>query len=154
MTFATNKKAFFDYEIIEKFQAGIELKGYEVKSIKTGHINLTGSFVVLKQTDKPLPEAYLINAHIPIYKYASVENYNPTRTRRLLIRKSEVAYLVGKKQAQGLTLIPLSVYTKNNLIKLEFGLAKGKKKEDKRETIKKREAEIEMKSKIKRSLTK
>ena len=149
--YAFNKKAGYDYEILEKYQAGICLKGYEVKSIKTGHINLAGAFVVLKQGVKELPEAYLINAHIPLYQYAGLmPGYHPDQSRKLLLRKKEIRYLLGKKQTQGLTLIPLKVYNNNNLVKLEFALAKGKKKVDKRETIKKRETDMEMKRSMKR----
>ncbi|MCK4554436.1 SsrA-binding protein SmpB [Candidatus Parcubacteria bacterium] len=149
-TLAFNKRANFDYDIKEKFTAGIVLLGHEVKSVKTGHINLKGSYVtlrhaqgkLLKKTKKVLPELYLINAHIPLYKYAgTVKDYNATRPRKLLLKKNEIKHLIGKKQEQGLTLVPLKVYTKRSLIKLEFGIGKGKKKIDKREVIKKREVD-------------
>lgn len=137
---ATNKRAEFDYEILEKYEAGIVLHGYEVKAIKTGHINLKGSFVTLKRGKNKLAEAYLTNAHIPLYKYAGeVPGYEPTRSRKLLLKRKEIKYLVGKQQEQGLTLIPLKIYTKRSLIKLEFSVGRGRKKFDKRETIKKRE---------------
>jgi len=139
---ALNKRAEFDYEIQEKYEAGIVLYGYEVKSVKTGHISLKGSFVTFKKTKAKLPEAYLTNAHIPLYKHAGkVIAYDPTRSRKLLLKKKEIKYLLGKRQEQGLTLIPLKIYTKRSLIKLEFGVGKGRKKYDKREVIKKREFE-------------
>ncbi len=141
-TFAFNKRARFDYEILDTFEAGLVLSGPEVKSIKTGHISLKGSFVTLKASGKRLPELYLTNAHIPPYKYAStVKNYEPDRPRKLLLKKSEISRLVGKKQEQGLTLVPIRIYTKRSLIKLEFGIGKGKKKIDKREAIKRRDIE-------------
>lgn len=137
---AINKRANYDYEIKEKFEAGIVLFGHEVKSVKTGHINLKGGFVTLKRTGRELPELYLTNAHIPLYKFAgAAKDYDPYRPRKLLLKKNEIKYLVGKKQEQGLTLVPLKIYTKHSLIKLEFGVGKGKKKADKREAIKKRE---------------
>lgn len=149
---ATNKRAYYDYEIKEKFEAGIVLFGHEVKSVKTGHINLKGGFVTLKRTGRELPELYLTNAHIPLYKFAGViKSYDPYRPRKLLLKKNEIKYLVGKRQEQGLTLVPLKIYTKHSLIKLEFGIGKGKKKADKREAIKKRDVEREMRTLTKRN---
>lgn len=117
------------------------LLGYEVKSIKTGHISLKGGFVAFKKNrGKNLPAAYLVNAHIPLYKHAGkIPDYDPARPRKLLLKKKEIAYLMGKKQQQGLTLVPLKIYTVRSFIKLEFGVGKGRKKYDKREVIKKRE---------------
>lgn len=141
---AENKKAFFDYELLEKFEAGLVLYGHEVKSIKTGHISLKGSFVTFKASAKTgrLAEGYLLNAHIPLYKFANPKlQHDPLRSRKLLIKKSEINYLMGKKQVEGLTLVPLKIYTKHGLIKLEFALAKGRKKHDKRDVIKKREVD-------------
>jgi len=139
---AVNKRANFDYEIKEKFEAGMVLLGHEVKSAKTGHVNLKGSYVTLKKSKKKLPELYLINAHISLYKHAgTVKSYDPTRPRKLLVKKREIKHLIGKKQEQGLTLVPIKLYTKRSLIKLEFGIGRGKKKIDKREIIKKREQE-------------
>jgi SsrA-binding protein len=98
-----------------------------------------------------LPELYLINAHVPQYKFAAqVKSYDPYRARKLLLKKREVEYLIGKKQEQGLTLIPLKLYTKRSLIKLEFAIAKGKKKYDKREAIKKRDVERQIRTLTKR----
>lgn len=132
---AVNKRAHFDYEILERFEAGIVLTGQEVKSIRTGHISLAGAFVTLKGA-----EAWLTNAHVSPYKMAgNISDYDPTRPRKLLLRKTELASLIGKIKQKGLTLIPLRVYTKGNKIKLEFGIGRGKKKYEKRELIKKRE---------------
>ncbi len=140
-TYAINKRAKFDYEITDKFEAGIVLAGHEVKSIKTGHISLKGAFVTMRQgIDKKIPEFYLTNCHIPLYKHAGeMLNYDPARSRKLLLKKAEIRQLIGKTKEKGLTLVPIRVYNKNSLIKLEFGVGKGKTKIDKRETIKKRE---------------
>jgi SsrA-binding protein len=148
---AYNKRANFDYEITDRYEAGLVLYGHEVKAVKTGHISLKGSFVVSKKAKSDLPELYLINAHIPLYAKAStVKSYDPTRPRKLLLHKKQVAYLVGKKQEQGLTLVPIRVYTVRNLIKLEFGVGRGKKKYDKRADIKKREVDRKIRTIIKR----
>lgn len=142
-TLAYNKRANFDYIITDKYEAGVVLFGHEVKAVKTGHISLKGSYVTLRQIKgKDIPEVYLLNAHIPKYKKATtVEDYEPYRSRKLLLKKSEINKLIGKKQAEGLTLVPIKLYTTRNLIKLEFGLGRGKKKADKRETIKKRDTD-------------
>ncbi|MCD6177802.1 SsrA-binding protein SmpB [bacterium] len=144
---AENKKAYFDYEILEKFEAGISLIGQEVKSIKLGRINLKGAYVVVKYSTKTQkPEVFLIGAHIPPYQPKNTpSDYDPQRSRKLLLRRKEIDYLIGKSKQRGLTMIPLRVYTKKGKIKLEFGLAKGKKKKDKREILKKREIEREIK---------
>lgn len=153
---AFNKRANFDYDIQETYQAGLVLLGHEVKSIKTGHISLKGSYVAFKKVKaKNLPEAYLINAHIPLYKFAgSRPNYDPTRARKLLLTKKEIAYLLGKKQEQGLTLAPLKIYTKRSFIKLEFGVGKGRKKHDKREVIKQRELDRSIRTLTKHKIVK
>lgn len=141
---ATNKSASFDYELLDKYEAGLVLTGAEVKSIKTGHISLKGSFVTLHSE-----ELYLTNANISPYPFAkSSAAYEPTRSRKLLVRKIEIRHLIGKLQVKGLTLVPLRVYTKKRLIKLEFALAKGKKAYDKRKDISKKES----KRKIERAL--
>jgi len=140
---AVNKRANFDYDIKETYEAGLVLLGHEVKSVKTGHVSLKGGYVTFKKhAGKNLPEAYLTNAHIPLYKHAGkISNYEPTRPRKLLLKKKEITYLIGKKDEQGLTLVPLKIYTKRSFVKLEFGVGKGRKKFDKREVIKKREFE-------------
>ena len=140
---AVNKRGKFDYEILETFEAGLKLVGHEVKSTKEGKINLKGSYVTITQN-----EAFLLNAHIAKYKKAgSLPDYDPYRTRKLLLNKKEINHLIGKQQEKGLTLVPLKVYTKNNRIKLEFGIGRGKKKGDKRRDIKKRDIDRDMKRK-------
>ncbi len=137
---AENKKAYFNYQLLEKFEAGISLLGQEVKSLKTRGANLAGTYVVIKQE-----EVFWLGANIPPYQPKNApQDYTPERSRKLLLRKSEIKYLIGKSQQKGLTLIPLKLYTKNGKIKLEFALAKGRKKFDKRETIRKRETEREI----------
>lgn len=142
---ATNRNAFRDYQILEKLEAGIELKGHEVRSIKTGHINLAGSFVTIKEN-----QAWLINADVPPYQPANMPaDYDPKRARRLLLSASEIKNLIGKTREKSLTLVPISVYNRGKLIKVEIGLAKGKKKSDKRELIKKHDIEREIDRKLK-----
>ena len=142
---AQNKKAYMTYQILETFQAGLVLNGQEVKSIKSGRINLTGSYIVFKGE-----ELFLIGAHIPPYQPANApQDYNPERSRKLLLRKDELRYLAGKVKEKGLTLVPLRVYNQKRKLKLDFGLAKGKQKQDKRETIKKRETERDIERALK-----
>ena len=132
-----NKKALFDYSILEKFEAGIVLKGIEVKSIKTGKMNLRGSFVVVKQSPT---EVFLIGANIPPYQPNNTpDDYDPKRSRKLLLKKIEIKRLIGKSKEKGLTIVPIKVYTIKGKIKIEFAIVKGKKKFDKREQIKKRQ---------------
>ena len=139
-TLADNRKARHDYEILETFQAGMVLTGQEVKSIRGGRINLAGSYVSLNNQ-----ELFLLGAHIPPYQPANAPaDYKPERARKLLLTATEIKYLIGKAKERGLTLIPLKVYSQRSKIKLEFGLVKSKKKQDKRETLKKRDAEREM----------
>ncbi len=139
-----NRKAHFNYTILEKFQAGVALNGQEVKSIKTHGVSLTGSFIVIKNE-----EPWWVGANIPPYQPKNAPaDYEIQRSRKLLLKKSEINYLIGKNKEKGLTLIPLMIYTDKDRIKLEFGLAKGKKQFDKRETIKKRDIEREMKREL------
>ena len=140
MNLAENKKAFFDYEILEKYEAGLELTGQEVKSAKMGQINLKGSHVTFHNG-----KAYVLNMHINKYKAAGpLPDYDPTRSRQLLLRKKEIAYLHGKAMEKGLTIVPLQVYTKQRYLKIEIAVARGKKQFDKREAIKKRELKREI----------
>ena len=140
-----NKRARYDYKLIDRYEAGIVLLGQEVKSIKLGQASLKGSFVTLKGK-----ELYLTNANIPRYKMASaLKPYEPARPRKLLLKKAEIKSLTGKMKSQGLTLVPLRLYTKNRLIKLEFALARGKRKYDKRQTISKREDQRKMDRRLK-----
>lgn len=136
-TFATNPRARFDYHVLETFEAGLVLAGHEVKAIKNGRMSLRGSYVTIKNE-----ETWLINALIsPFQPKNTPENYEPTRSRKLLLHKKEIKGLIGKTRQKGLTLVPLRIYTKHNKIKLEFALGQGKRKIDKREKIKKREAD-------------
>lgn len=143
---AENRRARFDYEILDTYEAGIELLGLEVKAVKTGRGNLTGSFAVVKNN-----EVFLLNANIPAYQPKNApKDYDPLRSRKLLLKKSEIKELLGKTAQKGLTLIPLKMYNKNGRVKLLLGLARHKKTGDKRETIKRRETEREMKRVMKR----
>ncbi len=135
--FAENKKAYFKYKILEKIEAGISLIGQEVKSIKSGRINLMGSYVVVRNE-----EVYLVGCNIPAYQPKNApKDYNSERSRKLLLKKSEIKQLIGKTQQKGLSLIPLKVYAKKGIIKIEFGIVKVLKKVDKREKIKKKDVE-------------
>jgi len=140
-----NKNALFNYQILEKFKAGVVLTGQEVKSVKNGRISLRGAFVVVKGE-----EVFLIGASIPPYQPKNApKDYNPQRSRKLLLKKSEIKHLIGKAKQKGLTMIPLKVYTERGKIKIEFAVVRGKKKVDKREEIKKREIEREIKRALK-----
>ena len=144
-TLAKNKKARFDYEILETYEAGIVLHGFEVKAAKLGHISLKGAYVTIKDN-----EAYLVNSHISPYQPANKpKDYDPTRTRKLLLKRSEINTLIGKSKAEGLTLLPLSLYTKKAKIKIEVALGRGKRKHEKREKIKKKDTEREIGRKLK-----
>ncbi len=145
-TLATNKRAYFDYDILETLEAGVELSGPEVKSLKAGHVSLKGAYAAITGQGP-----VLLNMHVSAYGPAGKHGaaYDPTRTRRLLLHKKEVGYLRGKAQEQGLTIVPVSVYIKGNLIKVALGLGRGKKVRDKRESIKRRDQEREMKRAIK-----
>ena len=135
----TNKRAYFDYNILETCEAGIELKGFEVKAIKTGRVNLSGSYAVIRGN-----ETWLLNSDIPPHQPKNAPlDYDSKRVRRLLLKKEEIKNLINRTAEKGLTLVPLKVYTKRDKIKIEIGLAKSKKKFDKRESIKKRDIERE-----------
>jgi len=138
--FAYNKKAHFDYEILETLEAGISLMGTEVKAIKNGHVSLKGAFVVVKSG-----EAWLLNATISPYQPNNTpKSYDPARSRKLLLHKQELGHMFGRTQEKGLTLIPIKLYNKKGKIKLEIGLGKGKRKFDKREAIKKKDMKREV----------
>ncbi len=133
---AINKRAGFDYFLLNEYEAGLVLSGQEVKSIRLGQVSLKESFVTLKAN-----ELYLTNAYIAPYKQAGKNQIgDPTGPRKLLLRKSEIRQLIGKVRTEGLTLVPIKIYTKKRLLKLSFAIAKGKKKFDKRESIAKKEA--------------
>ncbi len=143
---AENRYARHEYHILETFEAGIILSGAEVKSAKAGQINLRGSYVNVRDNS-----AWIINLHIAPYQKANQPpGYNPTRTRKLLLQKHEIDSLIGKSKAQGQTVIPLSVYSKRGLVKVELALARGKKLHDKRATIKKRESERDIRRAMRR----
>lgn len=129
-----NKRAPYDYELLEHFEAGINLLGSEVKAIKLGHADLTGSYAKIIGT-----EAYLVNAKIFPYKYASPEGYQEDRTRKLLLHKREIMTLKGRSEAKNIVIVPVSLYiTSQGLIKLELALGRGKKLYEKRESLKKK----------------
>jgi SsrA-binding protein len=125
---ATNRQAYHNYHILETYECGIALTGGEVKSIRAGQINLKEGYAVIRGG-----EAWLVNTHISQYKYSRLAESNPLRDRKLLLHKLEIRRLAGKVQEKGLTLIPTKCYLKNGKVKIELGLAKGKKLYDKRE---------------------
>ncbi|MHB8232924.1 MAG: SsrA-binding protein SmpB [bacterium] len=145
---ADNRKASFLYEIIEKYEAGISLYGPEIKSIKSGKVNLSDGYVVIKNG-----EALLLNVHISPYEKAARENKDPLRTRVLLLHKNEILRLLGKIKEKNLTVVPLKMYLKTGRAKVEIALVKGKKLYDKRASIKekenKREVERAVKNRVK-----
>ncbi len=143
--YASNEKARFDYEILETLEAGMVLTGQEVKSVKRGSASIKGAYVKILGG-----EGWLLGATIPPYQAGNVPpDFDSRKNRKLLLKKSEIKHLIGKTQQKGLTLIPLRVYAKNGKIKLEFGLARGKKMADKRELIRKREIEREIERELK-----
>lgn len=145
--YATNPKAFFDYQILEKKEAGIVLTGNEVKSVKKNQISIKGAYVKIIDG-----EIWLVGANISPYQPANAaKDYDPQKTRKLLIKKKEIKFLESKLETAGITLVPLKVYGKKNKIKVEIGIARGKKKYDKRETIKKRETERIIKRVLKKT---
>ena len=136
---ASNRRARFDYEILDTFEAGIELRGPEVKSLRAGKASLNESYAVLRGG-----EAFLVNAHINPYEQAGRENADPRRERRLLLHKREILRLQGQVAERGRTLVPLALYFRRGRAKVELALARGKKRFDKRETIQRREQEREV----------
>ena len=135
-----NKRSYFDYDILEKIEVGIELLGFEVKAAKSGKIDLSGSYARLKDE-----QAWLVGAFISPYQPNNTpKEYDPGRDRRLLLTKKELKTLSGKHKESGLTIVPLRAYIKGRLVKIELGLARSKKKWDKRETIKRRESDTEI----------
>jgi SsrA-binding protein len=136
---AENRKAFFDYTILETFQAGISLKGTEVKSIRLGKANLKDSFARVNKG-----EIWLHNMHVSPYEQGGRYNLNPIRERKLLLNKNELKKLIGRVQEKGLTLVPLKLYLMDNWVKVDLALAKSKKEYEKREKIKKKETDREV----------
>ena len=141
---ATNKKAFHEYFILEKLEAGVSLVGTEVKSIREGRINLKDSYAHIREG-----EAFLFNCHISPYTHGNRQNHEPTRTRKLLLQRKEIRKLIGKTQEKGLTLVPIRVYLTRGLVKIELALVRGKKLYDKRETEKRKETDREARAAMK-----
>ncbi len=136
---ATNKKARFNYEIIEKIEAGISLKGTEVKSIRNKNVSIGESYAQIKEN-----EVFIHNLHISPYEQGNRENHDPIRVRKLLLHKHEIKKLVNKIQLKGLSLVPLSIYLRKGKLKVELAIGRGKRLVDKRESIKKRTIEREI----------
>lgn len=144
---ANNKKAYFDYFILENYETGIELFGTEVKSVRLGHVSIKESWI---RIDKG--ELFIMGMHISPYEKGNIFNKDPMRVKKLLMHKKEIQKLSGKLAEKGLTLVPLKVYFKGSLVKVEIGLAKGKKNYDKRETLAKKTQQREMEKAIRRSM--
>lgn len=138
-TIARNKKARFRFQFFEKYEAGLALQGTEVKSLRNGKASIEESFARPKGN-----ELYLYNLHIPPYEQGNIHNHEPTRPRKLLLHRRELSKIVGRVQERGLTLVPTKLYFRNGYAKVEIALARGKRTVDKRQDLKKREAEREM----------
>ncbi len=141
---ATNKKAYHDYFIDETFEAGIALTGTEVKSIRDGKVNLKEAFCRIKNG-----EVFINNMNIAVYEFGNRENHDPTRMRKLLLHHVEIDKLIRLTERMGLSMVPTKIYFKKNYVKLEIGIGRGKKLHDKRETLKRQEADREMAKAIK-----
>jgi SsrA-binding protein len=137
-TAATNRKAHYDYEIIEKYEAGIVLKGTEVKSIRESRLNIKDAFARITKN-----EIFLMNMHISPYSHGNVHNHDPLRTRKLLLNRNEINRLNGLMTRKGYSIVPLAVYFKKGMAKVEIALVKGKKEYDRREDIKKKDIQRE-----------
>jgi SsrA-binding protein len=140
---ATNRQARFKYTILESLEAGIALKGTEVKSLRTGNVSLSDSFARAEGN-----EIFLYNMHISPYEFGNINNPDPLRPRKLLLHRSQIRKLIGETSAKRLTLVPLKIYFKDGLVKVELALAKGKQLHDKREAIKKRESDRELRRRL------
>ena len=146
-TLATSKRARFDYDLIHEFEGGLVLSGAETKAAKKGNMNLQGAFLTIKKN-----ELWLRNAHIGKYAPAGEQkDYDPTQDRKVLVHKAEIKKMVGKKHSEGLTIVPIRVYTKGALVKISFALARGKRKHEKRDSIKKRDVEKRMREEMKKT---
>ena len=143
-TITTNRKAYHDYHVQESLEAGIALKGSEIKSIRAGRVNLSDAYARPENG-----ELWLLNSHIASYDAASYNTHEPTRPRKLLLHRKEIDILAGKVRQRGLTLVPLKLYIKRGVAKIELGVVKGKRIYDKRETITRRDAEREMERALK-----
>ena len=143
--YVANKKAHFNYEILERYEAGIELLGHEVKTLRSKRGSLEGAYVIVRGS-----EAFVTGMHIPPYQVKNVEeSYDPYRNRKLLLTKDEIKKLAGNESKSGLTIVPNSVYNSRRNLKIEIAIVRGKKKFDKRETIKKRETDREIRREFK-----
>ena len=142
---AENRRALYDYAIEDKLEAGLSLTGTEIKSLRAGHVNLRDGFVRIEDG-----EAFLRGVHISPWTHTGYDNHEPMRSRKLLLHKNEIAFLERGSSTKGYTVIPLRVYTKNGRAKVELGLARGKKRYEKREVIKEREAQREMDAAVRR----
>jgi SsrA-binding protein len=141
---AENRKAFHDYHILETYEAGVALLGTEVKSIREGSVNLRDSFARVESG-----EVWIYNVHINPYSHRGYSDHEPTRKRKLLLHRQEIKKLIGKTVEKGMTLVPVRMYLKNGRVKVAISLAKGKKDHDKRETIKRRDADRETRAAVK-----
>jgi len=141
-----NRKAHFDYEILETYETGIVLTGTEIKSVRQGNGNLKDSYAIIRNN-----EVFLLNMHISEYKEGNIFNHDEKRTRKLLLHKKEILKIRDKVELEGITLVPLKLYFSKNKVKILLGIAKGKKTYDKRESIKKRDIEREIKMRMKNS---
>jgi SsrA-binding protein len=139
-----NRKARSDYDILESLEAGMSLKGTEVKSLREGRMNLKDSYAKVQEG-----EVFLVNAHISPYSHGNIQNHEPLRERKLLLHRQEIKRLTGKTEEKGLTLVPLKVYFLRGKAKVELGLAKGRRQHDKRDVIKKRDTEREIRRELK-----
>ncbi|MBF0592530.1 MAG: SsrA-binding protein SmpB [Nitrospirae bacterium] len=142
--FADNKKALYDYFVEESYEAGLCLKGTEVKAIRQKRVHLRDSYVLIKEN-----EPFLLNCHVSAYSHGNISNHDPLRIRKLLLHKKELKKLTGKIAQKGYTLIPLKIYIKGQFIKVAIGLCKGKRQYEKREVIKEREAKREIQRSMK-----
>tara|TARA_B100001250_G_scaffold180274_1_gene154970 strand:- start:528 stop:971 length:444 start_codon:yes stop_codon:yes gene_type:complete len=141
---SNNRKSSYLYSFIDKYEAGIQLKGFEVKAIREGNVNIAESYVNIKNN-----EIFIVGMHIGEYSHSGYATHDPTRERKLLMHKAEISKIKSKFETKGVTIVPLKLYFKNGKAKLEIALAKGKKKWDKRETIKKRDIDREIKRSMK-----
>lgn len=146
---ANNKKAYFDYFILENYEAGIELFGTEVKSIRIGHCSIKESWIRIEKN-----EIYIMGLHVNPYEKGNIFNKDPLRVKKLLMHKNEIIKIGSKVQEKGLTLVPLKVYLKGSLVKVEIGLARGKKNYDKRESLAKKDHKREVDRALKHGLRK
>ena len=141
---SNNRKSSYLYSFIDKYEAGIQLKGFEVKAIREGNVNIAESYVNIKNN-----EIFIVGMHIGEYSHSGYATHDPTRERKLLMHKVEISKIKSKFETKGITIVPLKLYFKNGKAKLEIALAKGKKKWDKRETIKRRDIDREIKRSMK-----